>query len=91
MANGTQPKPGIKTTEFWITGVLAFLGPVLTLLVGFGVVNPNDVTEITDTVTTSVNGIKDAVIVAITNITSLIAVKGYLTSRTEVKKAATGS
>jgi len=32
----TDPKPGIKTTEFWLTAVSNLAGAVIALLAGYG-------------------------------------------------------
>ena len=78
-------KPGVKTTEFWVTALLALVGPIVTILVGAGVVQPADAEEVTDTVTSNAQAIKDSTLLLTSNLTSLFAVRKYVGARTEVK------
>lgn len=64
-------RPGLRTTEFWVTGAANVVG----LLVLAGVVNPEDVSGINE----AVAQIASAVAIGITNV-------GYILGRTLVKK-----
>jgi multisubunit Na+/H+ antiporter MnhB subunit len=37
-----EPKPGYKTTEFWITAVANIAGTVIALLVGYGMLKTRE-------------------------------------------------
>jgi hypothetical protein len=37
-----SPKPGIKTTEFWLTAVVNIAGAVVALLAGYGLVREDE-------------------------------------------------
>lgn len=81
-------KPGVRTTEFWLTAILALVGPIVTILVGAGVIDASNADAVTDTVTTSSTGIVEAVTVVIANVTALLGVRKYIQGRTDVKTAA---
>ena len=78
-------KPGIKTTEFWLTTLQALVGPVVAILVVFGVVNPDvDATALTE-------GTNAAVKDAVAGLTALVALwrsATVVTSYTEQRTAA---
>lgn len=78
-------KPGIKTTEFWVTLILAIIGPVLTILVVSGQLSPEGAEVVGDVAESAVPAIADAVSVIIANVTSLLAVRKYISARTELK------
>lgn len=82
-----ETKPGVKTTEFWTSAILALVGPFVTIFVGAGIFNAEDAPVITDTITTSVNGAVEAVTILVSNVVSLLSVKSYVKSRTDVKVA----
>lgn len=68
-----QTKPGVKTTEFWLMGVLALAGPTITFLISSGVFNPE---------------VGEQLIIVVSNIVSLLAAAGYAKNRSDVKIAA---
>ena len=37
-----QPKPGVKTTEFWLTAVSNITGAVLAVMAAYGLLNNDD-------------------------------------------------
>lgn len=83
-----ETKPGVKTTEFWLTAVLALVGPLVTILVGSGVIEAGDAAQVTETVDGSARAIVEAVTVVITNVVSLASVRKYVQARTDVKNGA---
>lgn len=80
-------KPGIKSTEAWMTAVLALVGPLVTVLVLAGVFDAADAEAVTDTVTTNGRSIVEGVTVLIGNVTSLLGVRKYIGARTVLKIA----
>lgn len=72
-------KPGIKTTEFWITFLTAMVGPISLLLVATGVFD--DLVSAEETL----GGVVQASAVLVANITSAWAAVHYTQGRSEVK------
>lgn len=75
-------RPGVKTTEFWITTLLTLVGPIVTLLVGFGVFREEQATEVQANLTTAIEGVS----VVISNLVSVVTAGRYVKARTELKK-----
>lgn len=76
-------KPGIKTTEFWLSSFSAAIAPVLGILVGMGIIGPD---------------VQDAGVQLIEALTAFVGVvapmfvaRNYNASRTQVKVASNGS
>ena len=74
-------RPGVRTSEFWISLALALVGPLVTLLVGFGVFREDQATEVQSNLTAAV----EAVAVIVSNVVSILAAKGYVSARTGLK------
>lgn len=68
-----QVKPGVRTTEFWLTLLVATVGPLVTVFVSTGLFPAGTVETV-------------ALIVA--NLTSLLAAGRYVDVRTKIKEAA---
>lgn len=83
-------KPGIKTTEFWLTFLQALIGPVVLMLVATGVLSPEaDPTAITESVSAQSDAIVQSVLAIVGTIGSVLAVKGYTAERTKAKTTTT--
>ncbi len=82
-----QPKPGVKTTEFWLSALLALVGPIVTLLVGTDVFSAADAAAVTENITTNSTAIVQSVTLIVANVTSLLGVGSYVRSRTAVKSS----
>lgn len=67
-----KTKPGMRTTEFWITAVVALAGPLITFLISAEIFTPE-------------YGAQATIIVA--NIVSLLAAAGYTKARSDLKIA----
>ena len=79
-------KPGYKTTEFWVTLATALVGPVVMVLVGFGVFSSDvDQAAVTSELTTAFTSVADTVGAVIALIISSSAAKRYTGARTDVK------
>ena len=72
-----EPKPGIKTSEFWIAAVSNIVGAILALLAGYGLVKGEE-SELWLTLIQSVAVTVIPMSLAIINAT-------YITSRAKVK------
>lgn len=84
-----EPKPGIRTTEFWVTLLTALVGPGVALLVGFGVFDAElDQEATTDTLTSLISTISGAVVAAVGLITGAVSARRYSENRMQVKTAA---
>ena len=79
-------KPGIKTTEFWVTLLQALVGPVVMILIAAGIFNADvDQTVVTNDLTSGLQSLATAAGGIFAVITSSSAVKTYTASRATVK------
>jgi len=79
---GTNQKPGIKTTEFWIAMIVGSVGPLLALLKVFGVVDQSvDSQEVQD----GVSMLGEQIVIMVAMLTSLGVSLGYTASRKAIK------
>jgi len=74
-------KPGIKTTEFWVALALTLVGPLVAVMVGFGVFKEEQAVE----VQSSMSLVIESVSVIASNIVSLVAARSYINARTGLK------
>lgn len=81
-------KPGVKTTEFWLSLLAALMGPIIAILITMGVIGPDvDPTALSDSIMSHLNVIVDAVVQLIGLITPVFVAKSYNASRATVKAA----
>lgn len=81
-------KPGIKSTEFWLTKLAAIIGPLIAILVVTGILSPDtDQGALAETVTSNVDAIVGGVVALVGVIGSVIATRGYSKDRTNAKIA----
>jgi len=73
-------KPGIKTTEFWISGMMALVGPIVSICVSV-----RDGSALSDP-----EALIQSVVLVVSNISSLFAVRGYVSARVKVKTNGNG-
>ena len=78
-------KPGVKTSEFWLSTIVAFIGPIVAILVASGIVTPEAEGELAGAIEQLIAAI--AVIIGVWGGTS--AAKNYTNARAAVKQ--TGS
>lgn len=78
-------KPGIKTSEFWVTLIVSVLGPLLTILAMMGVISFEDVAEMQESLTTATTEIGKAVALIVANIASAWTAIRYTQQRTSLK------
>ena len=72
-----EPKPGIKTTEFWITAVINIAGSILAIFAAYGLINAEE----TDVWITLVQSLAITVI----PLAMAIVSSSYIQSRSQVK------
>ena len=75
-----NPKPGIRTTEFWITATVNIAGAIITILAAYGFIKEGQQTMWMQLV--------QALAVAIIPIMMSIINYAYIQSRAKVKSAA---
>lgn len=84
----TTNKPGIKTTEFWVTLLQALVGPVVMLLVALGIFKADtEQAQVVDAVNANSTAIVESVAVVVGMISSVLATGKYVTARTKAKEA----
>lgn len=81
-------KPGIKTTEFWVSAIQGILGPVIAILIVAGVLSPDiDPETLAGDVSMHIGTIVEAAVALFALWKSAKVVQTYTASRTEVKMA----
>jgi len=75
-----KPKPGLKTTEFWITAVVNIAGAIITLLAAYGFIRREEQTMWVQLV--------QSLAVAVVPLVIAIVNYAYIESRGKVKAAA---
>lgn len=73
-----SPKPGLKTTEFWIVLIVQLAGAVVAILAARGLMNPEEGELWVDLVA--------ALAAIIAPIVMALTAKAYTNARTELKK-----
>jgi hypothetical protein len=84
----TEPKPGIKSTEFWFSLIVALVGPVFAALVAFGAFG--DPAQ-ADAAQNAVLGVLNALAPILGVSTPVIAGVVYTAGRNKIKQEAARS